>query len=363
MVRRKEAFSWRANRFSIAFAAILVAASLWVRAYEFIPPVILASWAYIRTDTFTSLAQWVEAHTPLSRALLSWGLAALFAAGIVAYAMLFIAEVGVYATPDHPRGGDDDGERLCLVDKIKYGVPRNADSADGYYRTHGLGGIHRGDHALVRTPQGDIIERIVAKPGDTVRIVDAALIVNSDPEADTRHAVATYCLNKRVPYADLRAMRQANDALGDYARLDTLPLATTFRDGHTAHADTTARRLPVSRRMSEWSRQTFAAITANLPDARCYPHSPAYKWNAYHWGPVRLPRKGDEIALTYANVELYGPLIREHEGVSIRPARGQVYKFKLSYYMTLNDDRDALCDGRSFGPTPESRILSHVVPF
>lgn len=363
MVKRKATFSWRGSKYSIAWAVILVAATIWVRAYELIPPIVLASWIYIRTDTFVRLAQWVEAHTPVSRALLSWGLASLFAAGATAYVVCFIAELGVYTTPDHPRNGRDDGARLCLVSKLKYGVARNEESPDGYYRTHRVGAVSNGDHALTNTPEGVIIQRIVAKPGDTVRIVDAALYVNSNGDADTRHAVATFCLNKRVAYADLCAMRLANEELGDYARLDTLPRGITFRDGHTAHADTTATRLPVARRQHEWARQTFAPIVPNLYDARCYPHTPAYKWNAYQWGPVRLPRKGDVIDLTYANVKLYGPMVKEHEGVDIRPANGQTYKFKMNYYMTLSDDRDVLCDSRAFGPLPESKILSYVAFF
>lgn len=363
MVKRKEEFSWRGSKFSIAFAVVLVVAALWIRAYELIPPIVLASWAYIRTDTFVRLATWVEEHTPLSRTLLSWGLAALFAIGAVAYVLCFIVEVGVYTTPDHPRSADDDGARLCLVGKMKYGVARHSDSPDDYYRTHRVGRISRGDHALVSTPAGDIIQRIVARPGDTVQVVDGALVVNSDESADSRHAVATYCLNKRVPYTDLRAMRQANEALGDYARPDTLPRAQTFRDGHTAHADTTAIRLPVRQRCQQWQRQTFAPVPANLPDARCYPHSPTFKWNAYQWGPLRLPRKGDAIDLTPANVLLYGPLVREHEGVELTPKRGCSYTFKMSYYMTLCDDRDVLSDSRAFGPMPESRILSYVIFF
>lgn len=363
MVRRKESFSWRKSKFSIAFAIILVAAAIWVRAYELVPPIVLASWAYIRTDTFIRLADWVEAHTPMSRAILSWGLAALFAGGAVAYAICFIAEIGVYTTPDHPRDGTDDGSRLCYVSKVRYGVARNEDSPDGYYRTHRAGAISRGDHALTSTPEGIIIQRIVAKPGDTVMIADAALYVNGSVDADNRNAVATFCMNKHVPFTDRREMRRANEELGNYSRLDTIPCGVTLRDGRTAYADTSAMRLPVRRRTKEWRRQTFSPILPNFYDVRCYPHSPAFKWNAYQWGPFRLPRKGDTIELTYANVKLYGPMVKEHEGVELRPAKGRSYRFKMSYYMTLCDDRDVLCDSRAFGPIPESGIKAYVAFF
>ena len=360
MVKRKETFTWGGNKYSIAFALILVAAALWVRAYSLVPLIILASWAYVRTDLFAKLANWVEAHTPLSRALLSWGLAAVFAIALSAYMSYFIVGLGVYTTPDYPREGGDGGTRLCLMNKLRYGVARDADDPEGYYRTHKTDAIRRGDRAVVSTPQGEMLLRIVAKPGDTVRISDAALTSHTDYR-DSRKAVATFCTRPHTPYSDRRDMAEANARLGDYARLDTVQLAVTFRDGHSAYADTTALRLPVNARKERWAYMTFAPLQPNYYDERCYPHSPAYKWNAYQWGPIRLPRKGDSIELTYANVKLYGPMVREHEGVTLKVTKGVRYTFKMSYYMTLCDDRDIINDGRTFGPTPENKIIANAI--
>ena len=361
MVRRKTAFSWRSSKYSVAFAVILTAAAVWVRAYELIPLVCLASWAYIRTDTFARLATWVEAHTPLSRTLLSWGMAAAFAVGTAAYVTHFIVGLGVYTTPDYPKWADDDGSRLCFMNKLRYGVARDAKDPSGYYRTHRVDAIRRGDHAIVETPAGPLLLRIVAKPGDTVRITDAALEIGNDPDKDSHHAIATFCMRPRTAYAERRKMEAANSDLGDSARLDPMPLGITFRDGHTDHADTTALRLPVERRRKEWKNLTFAPLQPNFHDARCYPHTPAYMWNAYQWGPIRLPRKGDSIELNYANVELYGAMVKEHEGAELKVTRGGRYTFKMNYYMTLCDDRDVIEDGRTFGPTPENKIIANAI--
>ena len=309
---------------------------------------------------FVRLADWVECHTPLSRTLLSWGLAVVFALSVTAYVLIFVVNLGVYSIPVSEDGQVKTVARLCVVNKLKYGVARNADSPDDYYRTHRLGPISRGDNAIVETPDGCIIQRIVARPGDTVSVSSAALYVNSQL-ADGRKAVATFCLRPHVPYSVIRNMKLANEELESRGDLLFKPFEVTFRDGHSMLADTTAMRLPLLKVIDDWTVYTFAPIQPNLPDARCYPYNPAHPWNAYNWGPMRLPRKGDQIMLTYANVTLYGPMVKKYEGAELRPQPGVCYTFKLSYYMTLCEDRDVLCDSRVYGPIPESKIVSNVV--
>ncbi len=360
MVKRKDEFSLRDSKYSIAFAIILIAAAIWVRAYPLILPIVVISWAYVRTDMFVHLAEWVEGHTPFSRTLLSWGMAALFAIAIVAYVLIFVVVLATYTTPD-VAGEGDDGRRLCVVNKLKYGVACNADKADDYYRTHKIGAIRRGDNAIVSTPDGTIIQTIVAKPGDTVSVADAALYVNSELRDHKMHQVATFCMRPHVPYSDSRKMHEASNTLGSRGKIKEYPMGVIFRDGHIGHTDTTALRLPIEQRVNDWRIWTFAPLQPNWYDKRCYPHNEAYLWNAYQWGPMRLPAKGDQIELTYANVKLYGPMIKEHEGVKLKPTRGATYTFKLSYYMTLSDDRDIMNDGRTYGPTPESKIIANVV--
>ncbi len=360
MVKRKPFLSLRDHRLTILSAVIIIAAAVWVRAYPVILPVVIVAWAYVRTDMFVRLADWVECHTPFSRSLLSWGLATLFALSVTAYVLFFVVNLGVYSAPVSVDGHVEVIDNLCVVNRLKYGVARNADSPDDYYRTHRLGPISRGDKAIVDTPDGCLIQRIVARPGDTVRISSAALFVNSQL-ADGRKAVATFCRRPHVPYSVLRHMNQANEELGKSGSLLFTPFEVTFRDGHSICADTTAIRLPLLKAIDDWSVYTFAPLQPNQPDERCYPYNPAHPWNAYNWGPLRLPRKGDSIMLTYANVAMYGPMVKKYEGVELRPRPDGSYVFKMSYYMTLCDDRDVLCDSRAYGPIPESKIISNIV--
>lgn len=321
-----------------AAAAVVVGfAVVWVRAYALLAPLALAVWLYVSTDAFVRLSAWVGRHAPLRRGFLSWGLAAAFAGLAALYVQLFVVSLGRYFVPG-------DGMRLCLVNKMKYGVARRADSPDEYYRTHKLGVIGRGDRALVETPDGKVVQRVVARPGDTVRVESGALFVNGELADKDAGAVAEYVLHRRVPYSAVRQMGEAE----------------TRRT--RAGADSARRKtLPVMLREARWRHYTHAPLFPNEADSRCYPWNVAYLWNACHWGPMRMPRRGDTLELTYANVMLYGPLVRLYEGGELVPESGGRYVFKLDYYMTLADDRTLLCDGRNYGPTPESRIVSRVI--
>lgn len=320
-----------------AVAVVIAVAVVWVRTYALLAPLALAVWLYVSTNAFARLAAWVERHTPLRRGILSWGLAALFAALVALYVQHFVVSLGRYFVPG-------DGQRLCLVNKMKYGVARRADSPDSYYRTHKLGFIGRGDRALVETPDGKMVQRVVARPGDTVRVASGALFVNGELADKDGNVVVDYVLHRRVPYSAVRQMGEAATGRG-VVGADSAQVMT----------------LPVMLREARWRHYTHAPVFHNEADGRCYPWNVAYLWNACHWGPMRMPRRGDSIELTYANVMLYGPLVRLYEGAVLTPERGGRYVFKLDYYMTLADNRSLLCDGRRYGPAPESRIVSRVI--
>lgn len=321
-----------------ATAAVLSAAAVWVRAYALLAPLALAVWLYVSTDAFVRLAAWVERRSPLRRGVLSWGLAAVFAALVALYVQCFVVSLGRYFVPET-------GARLCLVNKMKYGVARRADSPDEYYRTLKLGSVARGDRALVETPGGRMALRVVARPGDTVRVASGALYVDGALADRDGGVVADYALRPHAPYSAVRQMGEVE----------------TRREG--ASADTAARvmTLPVVLRESMWRPYTYAPVFRNRADSRCYPWNATYQWNAYHWGPMRMPRRGDSVELTYANVMLYGPMVSLHEGVTLTPVEGGRYVFKLDYYMTMTDNRSLLCDGRCYGPVPESKIVSRVI--
>ncbi|MBQ3636196.1 MAG: hypothetical protein II951_11365 [Bacteroidales bacterium] len=192
-----------------------------------------------------------------------------------------------------------------------------------------------GNTAVVKSPDGDVILRIMALPGDTVSISDASVGVS-----DSRHAVASFLVMRGTPYATLRHLSEEHKAV----------------EGSPVSGD--VYRLHVLTRSERWRDVTYTHPLRSEPDERVFPWSSAPAWNFYHWGPFVLPRRGQSIVLSPDLFPVYAPLIRLKEAAD--PVPSESYTFKHSYYFALSDDRDVINDCRLFGPLTESEIIGRA---
>ena len=93
-------------------------------------------------------------------------------------------------------------------------------------------------------------------------------------------------------------------------------------------------------------------------------------WTIDNYGPLYIPRKGDEIKLTVENTELYRTLIDREIGdksltiagshVEIDGMFTAIYQVKEDYFFVLGDNRHESADSRYWGFLPESKILGKV---
>lgn len=94
-------------------------------------------------------------------------------------------------------------------------------------------------------------------------------------------------------------------------------------------------------------------------------------WNADFYGPIRVPKKGDQIALGLENFDEYKDLLNYSEGVSVtkegnkiflngKPFTGN-YTVKQDYYLMMGDNRNMSLDGRFFGFVGENHVLGEPV--
>nr|WP_315034623.1 signal peptidase I [uncultured Chryseobacterium sp.] len=89
-------------------------------------------------------------------------------------------------------------------------------------------------------------------------------------------------------------------------------------------------------------------------------------WNQDWYGPLRIPKKGDVVAINNETLPMYQWVISEYEHNSLEKKNGKIfingkeanqYTIQQDYYMMVGDNRDASLDARFFGFVPEENIV------
>jgi signal peptidase I len=99
----------------------------------------------------------------------------------------------------------------------------------------------------------------------------------------------------------------------------------------------------------------------------CFPHDTAhFNWNLRDFGPLYIPKSGDEIAIDTLNYLLYRHLIAYETGKEVAAKDGKIllgdsvirtYRFEMNYYFMAGDYVSDSVDSRYWGLVPEDHIV------
>jgi len=98
-----------------------------------------------------------------------------------------------------------------------------------------------------------------------------------------------------------------------------------------------------------------------------FPSDTLLNWNRDNFGPIYIPKAGEEIELKLNNINIYKKIIETYESHSLSIVDSTFtidgivckhYTFEQNYYFMLGDNRHHSQDSRHWGFVPENHLLA-----